>query len=150
MPSIDVRAQTEVILQEIPLIGKTRKRRQLSRHSRHSRRARLLSTLLLGTALERSHYRQLDILLDDLGNPVAEPDWKRFSDGFRIEKSGSFIKLYNIAGGVWIHTRFIGADQSSGRGPPMLWGTVIFGGHHNHYVQRDSTVQRRSKVTKRL
>lgn len=77
--------------------------------------------------------------LDDSGNPVLERDQQHFGEWFECAEN-RIIKQDDLGNGVSVSTVFLGFDhRMSGRGPPMLWETMIFGGRHNDYQKRYSS-----------
>lgn len=73
------------------------------------------------------------------GIPVQEPDlltwaiWYEDFDGRRVAN----IEI----GDVRISTVFLGLDHQWGGGPPLLFETMIFGGEHDDYQERYSTLE---------
>jgi hypothetical protein len=58
---------------------------------------------------------------------------------FSTRAASLILRQTDIASKVSVSTVFLGADHNynfSGRGPPMLSGTMIFGGHHNQHQRR--------------
>lgn len=45
----------------------------------------------------------------------------------------------DMVGEARISTVFLGIDHSFGRGPPLLFETMIFGGEHDGFQERSST-----------
>ena len=70
--------------------------------------------------------------LDDIGNPVAEPDTVKWSRWFRTADR-SIENIY--IGLAQISTVFLGMDHSHD-GSVMLYKTMIFGGDHDNYQER--------------
>jgi hypothetical protein len=74
-------------------------------------------------------------VLDDNGNPVAETDpikWARI-----FSSPDRFLKQETLPDGTSISTVFLGIDHNhSGRGPPILWETMIFGGRYDQFQWR--------------
>jgi len=72
-------------------------------------------------------------VLDENGNPVAEPDllkWAAWFDG-AVRRVAS-----DDVGDASVSTVFLGLDHDFGGGPPILWETMIFGGKHDGYQER--------------
>jgi hypothetical protein len=42
----------------------------------------------------------------------------------------------DVIGDVRVSTVFLGLDHQWGKGPPLLWETMIFGGEHDDYTDR--------------
>lgn len=57
-----------------------------------------------------------------------------------FEKAEGRIVAQDTVGDVRISTVFLGLDHSFGSGPPLLWETMIFGGEHDQYQERYSTL----------
>jgi hypothetical protein len=79
-------------------------------------------------------------ILDDSGTPVLERDQQRFGEWFEhIENR--LVGRDEISPDVSVSTVFLGFDHNfSGRGPPVLWETMIFGGRHDQYQERYSSI----------
>jgi hypothetical protein len=61
--------------------------------------------------------------------------WKWFE---RTENR--ILRKDDLPNGVSVSTVFLGIDHRfSGRGPPILWETMIFGGKHDRYQERYSS-----------
>jgi hypothetical protein len=71
-------------------------------------------------------------ILDEHGNPVPEPDVRRWSEWFN--KCDKHV-AEDMIGEIRVSTVFLGIDHSFG-GPPLLFETMIFGGEHDGYQQR--------------
>ena len=76
-------------------------------------------------------------ILDDAGRPVEEPDVLKWAAWIE-ETSNREIAQHKI-GDVLLSTVFLGLDHSFGRGPPLLYETMIFGGEHDQEQWRYST-----------
>lgn len=82
--------------------------------------------------------RVLFYILDDAGNPVAEPDPIKWATFFR-DREKYVLKRDSLPGDVSVITIFTGIDYRSRYGifedesSPILWETVIFGGPHDRY-----------------
>jgi hypothetical protein len=75
-------------------------------------------------------------ILDDNGNAVVEPDSARFAEWFERSEN-RLLWRDELPNGVSVSTVFLGIDHNlSGRGPPVLWETMIFGGPHDEYQER--------------
>ena len=68
--------------------------------------------------------------------PVREPDLLKWGTWF---ESANRQVAEDMIGDVHISTVFLGLDHSFGRGPPLLFETMIFGGAHDGYQERCST-----------
>jgi hypothetical protein len=74
-------------------------------------------------------------ILDENGNPVSESDilkWGTWMQN-REQVRGDWDVLES---GVKVSTVFLGLDHSWDGGPPVLWETMIFGGPHDEYQER--------------
>lgn len=79
----------------------------------------------------------MNYILDDAGNPVAEPDvlaWARW-----FQTADRTIGHTELNGGVVVSTVFMGLDRAFGAGPPLLFETMIFGGPLDETQYRYST-----------
>jgi hypothetical protein len=77
-------------------------------------------------------------ILDVHGKPVHEPDVECWAEWFS-KNENRILRQTDIARNIWVSTVFLGVDHNytrSGRGPPVLWETMIFGGRHDQYHQR--------------
>ena len=78
-------------------------------------------------------------ILDAKGNPIPEPDllkwgrWLETADNRRVAHN-------KTTSGVTVSTVFLGLDHRFGDGPPVLWETMIFGGSHDQYQERYSSL----------
>ncbi len=68
------------------------------------------------------------------GNPVKAKDIDEWSRWFASDKT-RYLDRTDI-GKVFVSTVFLGNDHSFGKGKPVLWETMIFGGHHDQYCKR--------------
>lgn len=64
-------------------------------------------------------------ILDEKGNPVAEPDLMKWAQWF--EKAERHVGNEQI-GDSKISTVFLALDHAWNGGPPVLWETMVFGG----------------------
>lgn len=55
-------------------------------------------------------------------------------------RTGGRVVAWESSGAVTVSTVFLGADHSHGHGPPVLFETMIFGGPHDEYQRRYSTL----------
>ena len=80
-------------------------------------------------------------ILDAQGNAVLERDFGRWSDWY--ERSENRVLKHDTPfRGVRVSTIFLGIDHNfnfNRSGPPLLWETMIFGGHHDGYCERYAT-----------
>lgn len=67
-------------------------------------------------------------VLDGTGNPVVETDihkWARWFDGAKQER----IVEKTLIKDIMVSTVFLALDHNyGGKGPPILWETLVFGG----------------------
>jgi hypothetical protein len=79
-------------------------------------------------------------ILDEKGNPVLEHDIRKWGmwmqDGEKRRVAWDFL-----ASGVRVSTVFLGLDHSWNDGPPVLWETMIFGGQHEGYQERYTSLE---------
>lgn len=78
-------------------------------------------------------------VLDEQGNPVPEPDTLKWGRWFG-EPGKRVVKSDHI-GDVHVSTIFLGIDHSFHGGPPVLWETMIFGGEHDQYQERYTSLE---------
>ena len=52
-------------------------------------------------------------------------------------REGRFVD-HTTVGESEVSTVFLGLDHQFGKGPPILWETMVFGGKHNHDQDRCS------------
>ena len=77
-------------------------------------------------------------ILDVNGNPVAEPNLERRREWFARHKNRLVRRSY-ITKDIY-STAILGIDYNhSGRGAPVLWETMVFGGPHDGYQRRYSS-----------
>jgi hypothetical protein len=65
--------------------------------------------------------------------PVLEPDllaWAKWFDGANRRVGRTMVGKSEVS------TVFLGLDHSFGRGAPVLWETMVFGGPHGGYQQQ--------------
>jgi hypothetical protein len=75
-------------------------------------------------------------ILDGRGNPVLEPNLVRWEKWFACSENRT-LKHDTVSRSVRVSTVFLGFDFNfSGKGPPLLWETMIFGGRHDGTYQR--------------
>jgi hypothetical protein len=78
-------------------------------------------------------------ILDEQGNPVPEPDSARWSNWFE-NSHNRILKRDYLPDDILVCTVFLGIDHNlCGRGPPVLWETMILGGPHDQYQRRYSS-----------
>jgi hypothetical protein len=80
---------------------------------------------------------EMKYVLDEDGNVRREPDlmiWGRW-----IESAKNRIVKQEMIGDVRVSTVFLGLDHSFvDDEPPILWETMVFGGSHDHDMDRCS------------
>jgi hypothetical protein len=74
-------------------------------------------------------------ILDENGQPVREPNLDRWWIWFGTDEN-RVLRQDDLPGGISVSTVFLGLDHRFGRGPPVLWETIIFGGTHDQYQER--------------
>ena len=80
--------------------------------------------------------------LDQDGNPVPCPERDRFYEWLECYPDRIVVQHDNLSPSrdLFVRTVFCGSDDNfNGRGLPLLWATVIFGGPHNGNEQRYSS-----------
>jgi hypothetical protein len=78
------------------------------------------------------------ILVD--GKPVREPDLIKWAKWFETSREERIVlKNKILKGTVEVSTVFLGLDHSFGRGRPLIYETMIFGGKYDDYQDRYST-----------
>lgn len=76
-------------------------------------------------------------ILDDGGNPVVEPNLLKWAKWF--EENDRSLAVHHV-GEVMISTVFLGIDHNFyGKGPPLLYETMIFNGKHDQAQWRYAT-----------
>jgi len=76
-------------------------------------------------------------ILDVDWNPVPCPDllvWGRWMQ----QIGNGRIVVKEKVGDCEVSTVFLGLDHSYGEGPPLLWETLVFGGHMDQEMDRCS------------
>jgi hypothetical protein len=67
-------------------------------------------------------------ILNDKGQPVAEPDLMKWGEWRQINRHLRIVKQEDV-GGARVSTVFLGLDHRFiTSGPPILWETMVFGG----------------------
>ena len=85
-------------------------------------------------------------VLNEQGEPVAEPDVRKWGQWFERAERHVAEDHVNVAGEkVHVSTVFLGLDHNFYRGNvgqeglPILWETMIFGGEHDQWQARYSS-----------
>ena len=66
-------------------------------------------------------------ILDDKGNPVPEGDTLKWGRWFeKARGKGQLVVKQETIGKSWVSTVFLGLDHNWGKGPPILWETMVF------------------------
>lgn len=73
-------------------------------------------------------------VLDAVGNPVPEPDTRKAAEFF--SKDANRIVAQHDVENSRVSTVFLGVDHSHGSGMPVLWETMVFGGHLDQHQER--------------
>lgn len=68
---------------------------------------------------------------------VPEPDLETWAKAFETEER---IVARDDVAGASVSTVFLGLDHNFGSGPPLLFETMIFGGPHDQWQCRYSTL----------
>lgn len=83
------------------------------------------------------------ILKDKIAVPVDDIRvWSQwFETANRVVKSTTMDIVYTgiNTGRIKISTVFLGLNHSYENGPPLIFETMVFGGTHDGYLQRNST-----------
>jgi hypothetical protein len=75
-------------------------------------------------------------ILDEKGDAVHEPALERCYAWFERPEN-RLVKRDELPNSVSVSTVFLGPDHNFvGRGPPVLWETMIVGGKHDGYQER--------------
>jgi hypothetical protein len=77
-------------------------------------------------------------ILDENNNPVAEPDLMKWAQW--LENSERVLQHDKLPNDVLVSTVFLGINHNWGGGAPLLWETMIFGGAHDQYQDRYSSI----------
>ena len=75
------------------------------------------------------------ILVDGEPRPVDLLTWGKW-----LQTAERQLARTTVSEGVEVSTVFLGLDHSFGQGPPLIWETMIFGGPHDSYQPRASTL----------
>jgi hypothetical protein len=72
---------------------------------------------------------------DMQGQPITRQQWAEslVGDASRVERTA--------IGDVTVSTVWLGLDHSFDGGPPLIFETMIFGGEHDQYQERYSTLE---------
>ena len=77
--------------------------------------------------------------------PVDLMTWARW-----FEKGNDNCRVAStVADGIHVSTVFLGIDHSFGRGRPLLFETMIFGGKHDEWQDRCETWKEAEEMHKR-
>jgi len=89
-------------------------------------------------------------ILDDTGNSKPEPDlmtWATF-----MEKGNRTVAVDHL-GCARVSTVFLGLDHAFGKGPLVLWETMVFGGpldgEQERYSSREAAIAGHAAMVKR-
>lgn len=80
-------------------------------------------------------------ILNARGDPIEEPDTIRWAEWLEKNFELRRVGYTKVSSKVEVSTIFLGMDQNMpfGKGRPVLWETMIFGGRHHLYQQRYSS-----------
>lgn len=78
-------------------------------------------------------------ILDDEDKPIRSTI-DDYSKWLQENPERKAVKQEHV-GDVYISTVFLGLDHSWNEGKPVLWETMIFGGEHDQYMDRYSSVE---------
>ena len=76
------------------------------------------------------------------GKPVPEPDLMKWGTWMQ---TGDRIVQQDDVDGVKVSTVFLGLDHNFGDGEPVLYETMVFGGKHDGFDERYSTLEEAEK-----
>lgn len=88
--------------------------------------------------------------------PVKEPDLMKWAQWFEtasrtVRKDTAIVDVAGRpVGTIDVSTVFLGLDHSFGRGPPMLFETMVFGGPLDHECERCSTWEEAEQQHERM
>jgi hypothetical protein len=71
------------------------------------------------------------------GKPKKEPNLMKWAKWF--EDGHNRVVKVDSKDGVRVSTVFLGLDHQFGKGKPLLYETMIFGGAHDEFMNRYST-----------
>lgn len=77
-------------------------------------------------------------VLNESGAPVEEPDIMKWAEWFEGSDQKRVVAIDPFDGGK-VSTVFLGIDHAFGRGAPILFETMVFGGEHDQFQDRYST-----------
>ncbi len=81
-------------------------------------------------------------VLDKQGDPVREPDVLKWGKWFESANEKRIVSQVKLENGVRVSTVFLGIDHNFCMdGPPLLWETMIFGGPHDQWEERYSSLE---------
>lgn len=76
-------------------------------------------------------------ILDENGDPKVVEDILEWGEWF---ETADRIAALDEMNGIRVSTVFLGLNHNFGQGLPLLWETMIFGGDHEGYQDRYSTL----------
>jgi len=76
-------------------------------------------------------------ILDEHGEPVPCEDLMKWASQFEQDWERRIVKQEQI-GDSKVSTVFLGLDHGFGKGDPVLWETMIFGGERDQEMHRCS------------
>lgn len=85
--------------------------------------------------------------LDENGYPIPS-DLKKYSEWMAANREFPVVGKDQFMG-IQISTVFLGINHNFGFGPPVLWETMVFGGWHDQYQRRYSTLESAKKGHKK-
>lgn len=63
-------------------------------------------------------------ILNDQGEPILEPNLLKW--GKMFEDTKGRVVAREVVGNLTVSTVFLGLDHRFGKGPPLLWETMVF------------------------
>ena len=71
------------------------------------------------------------------GQPISDEEWADLRDSRRRVVGRTVVSFDPY---TWVSTALLGLDHGFGDGPPLIFETMIFGGEHNLWEDRYSTL----------
>jgi hypothetical protein len=87
-------------------------------------------------------------ILDDKGNPVPESNIRKWGTWMQNGEQRR-VAWDVLESGVKVSTVFLGLDHGWDGGPPVLWETMVFGGPHDEYQERYTSLAAEKEGHKR-
>jgi hypothetical protein len=81
----------------------------------------------------------MNYVLDNQGNPIAEPDVLAWAMWFQENNSRRQVARDELPSGTVVSTVFLGINHNFGPGAPLLFETMVFGGRFDEEQERYAT-----------